>query len=147
MKSLRSVKSVDKTIKLTRKVAYIITAGIIILLAGRIFYLFHEYSSLFMSKQPKWAGIVVGLFAGGAVFRSAGFFQERTAVNLIHYIGIALTLRTVSYAAEYLLFGIPRLIVYAIAAGSEILALYGCVAHLREIAKERNSLSIDRKER
>ena len=79
----------------------------------------------------------MGLLIGGAVFRSAGFFEERTARNMIHYVGIALLLQTASYAAEYLLIGTPRLALCLSAFGCEILALYGCMAHLREIAEKK----------
>lgn len=116
---------------LTKKTTYVIAFAVLTDLIGRIFF---QYGfSPFLGKRPGFWGIMIGCFAAGAFLRSAGYFQLKTAKNIMYFLASAASFQTASYAAHYLPTSTPSFLLYLLGIGFETLTLYGCFVHLRKI--------------
>jgi hypothetical protein len=141
---LKNLRAVDKQVLVSRIATCIIIAGVLAHLVGTTLYFFTQHSPAIITTQPTFQGIIVGLLTAAAIFRGAGYFHERTARNIMRYVGIAIILETASYAFRNFLAGISSLM---FAGGGGILVLYGCVAHLKRTARKQTIYILQQSDR
>jgi hypothetical protein len=125
---------VKPKLHLPKPITYLIGFATIIDVAGRIIFLFQSRFPFSSVKEPKLGWVVFGCFVVAGFFRSAGYFQDKTAKNIMSYLGAMALFQTASYVALYVQNSIPSLLLSVLSLACEFLVLFGCYVHLRELA-------------
>jgi hypothetical protein len=117
--------------RLTRQLTYLIIAGVIINLVGRVVY-FSTHPFILAVEQPKLFNLAFGILTVFVFYIVGNRFEERSAKNVFYSLCFAALLRSVSYVVNGYL---PDqwavgLLLYLLVVAAEIAVLYFCALHL-----------------
>jgi hypothetical protein len=126
--------------KLTVGFTYVIIVGVIIDLVGRVFY-FVTHSFAVAVEQPKLCDLAFGILSSFFFYGLSRRAEPVSAKRVLVAVAAAALLRTVSYVVSSYVpnqwsFG---LILYLSVVGVEIVVIYLCLIHLKELRSTRQA--------
>jgi hypothetical protein len=129
-----------RKMKLTVGFTYVIIVGVISDLVGRAFYFF-THSFAVAVEQPKLHDLAFGILSSFFLYGLSRRMEPVSAKRVLVAVAAAALLRTVSYAVSSYVpnqwsFG---LILYLSVVGAEIVVMYLCLIHLKELRSTRQA--------
>jgi len=123
----------QKTLRLSKTVTYFLIIGALV--DGVLGAIFLLESGARFEKQPSVGWLVAGMLMAGGFYSLAGNFDQKTARNIIYYVGLLICIQTAAHAALFLTSLTPTLFLYTLTIGCDILIISGCFAHLKALRK------------
>lgn len=122
---------INKTVRLSKRITYFILLAFSADLIGRLYFLFLQYEQVSLKPDHAFITISLGIIAVAVLFRSASYFEERTARRIIHYIAAIVFFRMASYSSNYLEESFLPVLLSSLSIICEVLALSASVRHLK----------------
>lgn len=119
--------------KLSKNITLILAFALIAIILGRIFVLVNSGFSVTADGSFGW--IVVGVFTACFFFWWARYYEQKTAKSIFYYGAILTLVKTANQAAAFLHASSPIILsLYLLSIGCEMLIVYGCFRHVRELS-------------